>query len=84
MRSRYSAYVVGDAGYLLRTWHSTTRPAGVDAGGGWLRLEVLSASGGLLDTEGTVRFRGHHLDGVVEETSRFVRDSGLWVYLGPV
>ena len=21
MRSRYSAYAVGDAGYLLRTWH---------------------------------------------------------------
>lgn len=82
MRSRYSAFAVGDAAYLLRTWHPTTRPAGVETGGGWLRLEVLSAHGGLLDAEGEVHFRAHHLDGVVEEASRFVRDAGRWVYLG--
>ena len=27
MRSRYSAFAVGDADYLLATWHPTTRPA---------------------------------------------------------
>ena len=27
MRSRYSAFVVGDAAYLLATWHPSTRPA---------------------------------------------------------
>ena len=84
MRSRYSAYVVGDRGYLLRTWHPTTRPAAVETGSGWLRLEVLDSSGGLLDTEGEVRFRAHHLGGVLEEHSRFVRDSGRWSYLGPL
>ena len=26
MRSRYSAYVLGLEDYLLRTWHSDTRP----------------------------------------------------------
>jgi hypothetical protein len=26
MRSRYSAFAVGDAGYLLRTWHPAGRP----------------------------------------------------------
>jgi hypothetical protein len=26
MRSRYSAFAVGDAGYLLRTWHPSGRP----------------------------------------------------------
>ena len=26
MRSRYSAFAVGDMPYLLRTWHPTTRP----------------------------------------------------------
>jgi SEC-C motif-containing protein len=26
MRSRYSAFAVGDAGYLLRTWHPSARP----------------------------------------------------------
>jgi len=84
MRSRYSAFAVGDAGYLLRTWHPRTRPRTVETGSGWLRLEVLEAVGGLLDTEGTVRFRAHSLDGVVAERSRFVREDGRWVYLGPV
>ena len=26
MRSRYSAFAVGDAAYLLRTWHPSDRP----------------------------------------------------------
>ena len=30
MRSRYSAYVRGDAPYLLATWHASTRPATLD------------------------------------------------------
>ena len=83
MRSRYSAFAVGDAGYLLRTWHPTTRPSSVEPGEGWLRLEVLAASGGLLDSAGTVHFRAHHRDGVVEERSRFLREDGSWSYVGP-
>ena len=84
MRSRYSAYAVGHAAYLLRTWHPSTRPPAVELGTRWLRLEVLSASGGLLDAEGAVHFRAHHVDGVLEERSRFVRDAGRWSYLGPL
>ncbi len=85
MRARYSAFAVGDAGYLLRTWHPTTRPASrrIDPRTRWTPLEVLAARGGLLDVEGEVHFRAHHLDGVLEERSRFVRDGGRWVYLGP-
>ncbi|WP_275423743.1 YchJ family protein, partial [Virgisporangium ochraceum] len=30
MRSRYSAFALGDADYLLRTWHPTTRPRSPD------------------------------------------------------
>ena len=30
MRSRYSAFVVGDVAYLLATWHPTTRPETLD------------------------------------------------------
>lgn len=86
MRSRYSAYAVGDRPYLLQTWHPTTRPPGLDLDGTrWTRLEVLAATGGgLLETEGTVRFRAHFGGGVLEEHSRFVRDAGRWVYVGPV
>ena len=83
MRSRYSAFAVGDSAYLAATWHPSTRPTTVEASGRWLRLEVLSAAGGLLDTEGTVHFRAHSLDGVVEERSRFARDGGRWAYVGP-
>ena len=83
MRSRYSAFAVGDSAYLSRTWHPSTRPAAVEASGRWVRLEVLESSGGLLDSEGVVHFRAHSLDGIVEERSRFIRDSGRWAYVGP-
>jgi len=85
MRSRYSAFVVGDAAYLLRTWHPSTRPCRLrlDDGEQWLRLEVIGRSaGGMLDTEGTVNFRAHARSGVQHEASRFVRD-GQWLYVGP-
>jgi SEC-C motif-containing protein len=86
MRSRYAAFAVGDGDHLLATWHPSTRPAALslDPGQRWLRLEVLATTGGgLLEREGTVTFRAHSSDGVVEEQSRFVRDAGRWVYLGP-
>ena len=42
MRSRYSAFVLGLADYLLATWHPSTRPPTLelDAGTHWLGLEV--------------------------------------------
>ena len=82
MRSRYSAFAVGDSAYLLATWHPSTCPPGLQLGGTrGLRLEVLSAQGGLFDTEGVVEFVAHHDDGVMRERSRFVREGGRWLYL---
>ncbi|GLZ36016.1 hypothetical protein Lesp02_82030 [Lentzea sp. NBRC 105346] len=84
MRSRYSAFAVGDETYLLRTWHPDKRPrdVGLDPAQRWTRLEILATSGGgLLQNEGTVEFRAHATDGVVHERSRFVRVDGQWVYL---
>jgi SEC-C motif-containing protein len=88
MRSRYTAFAVGDAGYLLRSWHSRTRPPRLDLDPGqrWVRLEILgSTEGGPFHTEGTVAFRAHFVDrgreGVLEEHSRFTREGGSWVYL---
>lgn len=42
MRSRYSAFVLGQADYLCATWHPSTRPAtlALDAEARWLGLEV--------------------------------------------
>ena len=90
MRSRYTAYAVGDTAYLLSTWHATTRPRrlSLDAGLRWTGLTVLSAKGGLLDTTGVVAFQARYDDqgrpGVLTETSRFVREGGRWYYVGPV
>jgi len=89
MRSRFSAFSVGDAGYLLRTWHPAARPARLDLDRGtrWTRLEILETTGGsVVATEGTVRFRAHYTDngeaGCMEEHSRFVRHEGAWTYAG--
>lgn len=86
MRSRYSAFAVGDAAYLLASWHPSTRPRRLrlDPAERWLRLEVLGrAGGGLFDTEGTVEFRAHAASGTLHEHSRFLRGDG-WQYVGPV
>ena len=89
MRSRFSAFAVRDAAYLLRTWHARTRPARIefDPGQQWTRLEILAtADGSQFHTEGTVEFRAHYVErgqpGAMRELSRFVRgESGHWVYL---
>jgi SEC-C motif domain protein len=88
MRSRYSAYVVGDAAYLLQSWHPRTRPAELDLDPDlrWYRLDVLATNrGGLLDDVGTVEFRAYHRSasgrGDQHEVSRFVREGRAWRYL---
>ena len=92
MRSRFTAFALGDEAHLLRSWHETTRPASVSfvPGQRWTQLEILATvAGDLLDREGEVEFRAHFerrgRAGVLHELSRFVRDAdGRWVYLGPV
>lgn len=90
MRSRYSAFAVGDAGYLRETWHPRTRPKTIDLSGQaaeeWTRLEILSTSGGsAFHVEGTVEFRAHYRAGGKEHTqyehSTFVREDGRWFYV---
>ena len=91
MRSRYSAFVVLDADYLVHTWHPDTRPGSLelDPGVHWRRLDIVSTSrGGPLDTEGTVEFKAYFRHGggrgVQHETSRFVRRDRRWYYVGPL
>lgn len=91
MRSRYTAFVVGDVDYLARSWHPRTRPAELtlDAGQRWLFLEIVRAErGGPFDDSGTVEFIAHYrMDGVrdaMHEVSSFVRVDGAWVYLDGV
>jgi SEC-C motif-containing protein len=91
MRSRYSAFAVGDPTYLLTTWHSATRPRTLDLDPDvrWTGLEVLGTTGGgLLAAEGTVEFRAAHVvdgaRGAQHENSRFAREDGRWRYLDGV
>ncbi|GGP67497.1 hypothetical protein GCM10010185_45440 [Saccharothrix coeruleofusca] len=91
MRSRYSAFALGDEDYLLRTWHRGTRPRSLDLDPEqrWTGLEVLSTTGGgLLANAGSVRFRAHYRwrggDGVLHEHSRFVREDGQWFYVDEI
>ncbi|MBP1158795.1 YchJ family protein [Rhodococcus sp. PvR099] len=88
MRSRYSAFAVGDADYLLRTWHPSTRPGRLtlDPDQRWTRLDILGhTGGGLLENEGTVEFEAHYVHSgqldSLREHSRFVREDGRWSYL---
>jgi SEC-C motif-containing protein len=88
MRSRFSAFALGEEAYLLSSWHPSTRPKRVqlDPAREWTWLEITGrAGGGPFDTEGTVEFRAHYrlgdLDGVLEEKSRFVREDGAWLYV---
>ena len=93
MRSRYSAFAVGDADYLRATWHPSTRPADLDLDLDddveWRRLDgVRTEAGGPFDTTGVVEFVAHHRSrtdpadrGRLHEVSRFVREGDRWSYV---
>ena len=86
MRSRYSAFVLARADYLLLTWHRSTRPASLDfeTGAKWLGLEVRehqTTGVNSAEVEFVARYR---LDGRavrLYERSRFVREDGRWFYV---
>lgn len=81
MRSRYSAFAVGDADYLYRTWHPRTRPESVriDPSVTWLSLQIISANEDTV--EFVARFRGSDGRGSQRERSRFAQRAGRWFYL---
>ena len=90
MRSRYSAYVLKDHAYLLRTWHDSSRPdentLDMPDDFAWTGLEVLSTEGGGEDdVSGTVEFVAHYrtpkITNKPHEKSRFVREDNQWYYV---
>ena len=91
MRSRFTAFAAGEAGYLLDTWDPDTRPSelNLDVGLEFYRLEILDTEGGgPFDSSGRVKFQAFYrglADGVQEEDSTFRKVDGRWVYsLGDV
>lgn len=88
MRSRFTAFSLGDVAHLERSWAPETRPADVtvDPDQRWVRLEVIdTVKGRQLDTDGIVEFRAHFerngRSGIRAERSRFRREAGRWVYV---
>ena len=88
MRSRYTAFAVGDAEYLSATWHPETRPIDLDLDDetSWLALEIVATErGGPFDRDGEVEFRATYRSdgerGVLHERSRFLREGGRWFYV---
>lgn len=84
MRSRYTAFALGNAEHLWRTWHPRTRPPKVtlDPEITWTSLRIVRAG------EDTVEFQAHFRGpagaGRMREHSQFARRAGRWFYLGPV
>lgn len=86
MRSRYSAYALGLHGYVLDTWHASTRPTAIepDEAVRWLGLDVREqvADGDTAEVEFVARWRaGGARAQRLHERSRFVREDGRWFYV---
>ena len=85
MRSRYAAFALGNAAYLLATWHASTRPERIEfnAGQEWLLLRVVKTKTDV--DRATVEFVARsRIAGRVHEhheVSRFVRNNGQWQYV---
>lgn len=87
MRSRFSAYVIKDADYLLDTTHASERKyyskediLNWATTNEWLRLEIISF------TETTVAFKAYFLDENKQsqthyEFSTFKQENNVWYYL---
>ncbi|WP_040518362.1 YchJ family protein [Gordonia neofelifaecis] len=91
MRSRFTAFALGDEAHLLATWHPDTRPVQCppDPDVRWLHLRIDEVvDGSPFHTTGTVAFTAVFRDsdgrGEMHERSRFERIDGAWFYLDGV
>ena len=89
MRSRFTAYALRNAAYLLDTWDATVRPGAIDFSRekiDWQRLEIVATKkGGIKDSKGVVEFKAFYRengeDHVMHEISQFTKINGRWFYL---
>jgi len=85
MRSRYTAYVLGERGYLAATWHPDYRPAQLtlDPRIRWVGLEVIDTADTGQDraeVEFEARLLADSRVDALHERSRFVRQHDAWLY----
>lgn len=88
MRSRYSAYTMARAHYLLDTWHASTRPDELDLENErstrWIGLDIkrCEQTGPESATvEFVARYKIAGRAYRLHEISRFVREEGRWYYV---
>lgn len=88
MRSRYTAYVVRDVDYLIKTWHPSTRPISIspDTIPEWYGLYIVHTEDGTAtDDKGIVEFKATALSQKkiwrLHEISRFKKEDGQWFYI---
>lgn len=85
MRSRYSAYVLKNENYLLKSWHKSTRPMALDLKHDtsiWKKLKIISAKN---DKVAFVAYFINLVNGKEQlfslyEESQFVKETH-WFYL---
>ncbi len=92
MRSRYSAFVMKDADYLIKTWHPSCQAqqfrAELEKGFAhteWLGLTLFASDDRRAANEGFVsfiaRFNDNNRPGAIIERSRFLKENGQWYYI---
>jgi SEC-C motif-containing protein len=86
MRSRYSAYVVGEVDYLIATAHSSERHLLVRSeiadwakSNVWKKLEIINADTFSVEFKAHFRNRNGKLQ-VHHERSTFIYEEGHWFY----
>lgn len=88
MRSRYTAYALGEPDHLLRSWHPDTRPDVLPreelARSRWIGLEVkrhqpIDATHAVVEFVARCKSAGRARR--LHETSRFVLVEGCWLYV---
>lgn len=93
MRSRYTAFTMGNADYLQKSHHSYTRPSKKESveieqwakSVSWLKLEILNhTNGAITDNKATVAFKAYYMETFIEEViyenSYFEKENGVWKY----
>lgn len=92
MRSRYTAFVLKNADYLIKSWHPSCHAAQLRAElksgfaqTQWHGLTVFDCADGQTPDEGFVsfvaRFSENGCDGAIIERSRFLNENGRWYYI---
>ena len=85
MRSRYSAYILKNEDYLLKSWHVSTRPDSLDLKDDstqWLILKIISTSENKVDFVAYFPQDTLNKDKIyaLTESSNFIKEKN-WQYL---